>query len=150
MFVVDTNILIYAANADAPEHRTCRQWLNSWRSRAGAWYLTWHICYEFLRVATHPRVLERPLTANEAWRFLQRVLESPGASLLLPTERHAAVLAELIARVPDLRGNLLHDAATVVLMHEHGISRIYTRDVDFRRFPDIEPLDPLATSEQPR
>jgi len=27
------------------------------RRRKGAWYLTWGICYEFMRVLTHPRVL---------------------------------------------------------------------------------------------
>jgi uncharacterized protein len=44
-----------------------------------------------------------------------------------------------------LRGNLLHDTHTVVLMREHGIRRIYTRDQDFHRFPFIEVLDPLTT-----
>lgn len=147
MFVVDTNVLVYAANVNAPDHARCREKLEAWRSRSGAWYLTWGICYEFLRVTTHPRVLEHPLSAGEAWRFLHSVLASPGASLLVPTDRHAAVLTELIGRVPSLAGNLMHDATTVVLMHEHGIRRIYTRDADFRRFPDIEPLDPLAVDE---
>jgi toxin-antitoxin system PIN domain toxin len=147
VFVVDTNILIYAANEDAPEHLRCRAQLDAWRSRAGAWYLTWGICYEFLRVTTHRRVMERPLSAAEAWGFLKSVLASPGASLLIPTARHAAVLTELIERAPDVRGNLMHDATTVALMYEHGISRIYTRDTDFHRFPEIEPVDPLAIAE---
>ncbi len=30
MFVVDTNILVYAANADAPHHRACRNLLDDW------------------------------------------------------------------------------------------------------------------------
>ena len=144
MFVVDTNILVYAANADAAEHVACRQQLEGWRTQAGAWYLTWGICYEFLRLTTHPRVFKHPLTAPEAWRFLQSVLASPGASLLLPTHRHAAVLSELIGEMPILAGNLVHDATTVALMREHGISRIYTHDADFHRFPAIEPIDPLA------
>jgi uncharacterized protein len=147
VFVVDTNILIYAANEDAPEHLRCRAQLDRWRSRAGAWYLTWGICYEFLRVTTHRRVMERPLSATEAWGFLESVLASPGASLLIPTGRHSAVLTELIGSVPDLRGNLMHDATTVALMHEHGIRRIYTRDVDFHRFSEIEPIDPLAITD---
>ena len=143
MFVVDTNVLVYAANADAPEHAICRAKLEEWRARAGAWYLTWGICYEFLRVVTHPRVLERPLSARDAWTFLQGVLAAPGADLLVATERHGVVLSDLIERLPSLAGNLVHDATTVALMHEHGIRRIYTRDVDFHRFPDIEPINPL-------
>jgi uncharacterized protein len=144
VFVVDTNILIYAANKDAPEHARCRSQLDAWRSLAGAWYLTWGICYEFLRVTTHPRVMERPLSAVDAWGFLQSVLASPGVGLLVPTMRHQAVVTELIGLVPELRGNLMHDATTAALMREHGIRRIYTRDTDFHRFPDIEPIDPLV------
>ena len=35
------------------------------------------------------------------------------------------------------------DAHTAVLMREHGVRRIYTRDTDFHRFPFIEVVDPL-------
>jgi predicted nucleic acid-binding protein len=52
-------------------------------------------------------------------------------------------LANLVQAVPQLRGNLLHDAHTAALMHEHGIRAIYTRDTDFHRFPDVEIRDPL-------
>ena len=40
-------------------------------------------------------------------------------------------------------GNLIHDFHTAVLMREHGLSRIYTRDTDFHRFPFLQPIDPL-------
>jgi uncharacterized protein len=46
--------------------------------------------------------------------------------------------------VPHLVGNLVHDAHTAILMREHGIRRIITRDVDFHRFPFLEVVDPLA------
>lgn len=120
-----------------------RRRVEAWRSRAAAWYLTWGICYEFIRVTTHPRVFKRPLSARDSWRFLRSVLASPGAGLLLPTDRHAAVLGELIEGMPSLAGNLVHDATTVALMREHGIHRIYTRDSDFHRFSDIEAMNPL-------
>ena len=71
MFVVDTNVLIYAADKDAPEHARCRGLLDGWRKRSGAWYLTWGIGYEFLRVVTHPKVFRRPWTASDAFRFLE-------------------------------------------------------------------------------
>jgi predicted nucleic acid-binding protein len=60
-------------------------------------------------------------------------------------ERHARILAEVIADVPHLSGNLMHDAETAVLMAEHGIRRICTRDTDFHRFPFIEPIDPITS-----
>ncbi len=144
MFVVDTNVLVYAADASAPEHTRCRALLERWRRQPGAWYLTWGNCYEFLRIVTHPRVLRRPWTSAAAGEFLTALQQSPGLSMLVPTERHARVLAEVQAEVPQIAGNLWHDAETAVLMREHGIRRICTRDTDFARFPFVEIVDPLT------
>ncbi len=60
MFLVDTNILVYAANQAVPEHAVCRKLVEKWRNQSPPWYLTWKIIYEFLRVTTHPRVMPRP------------------------------------------------------------------------------------------
>lgn len=57
---------------------------------------------------------------------------------------NSALLADTLATVPDLRGNVPHDVHTAVLMREHGISRIRTRDSDFRRFPFLTVIDPLS------
>lgn len=144
MFVVDTNVLIYAADQESPYYSRCRELLESWRTQPSAWYVTWPILYEFLRVSTHPRVFRNPWPAAQAWSFVEAVLAAPALSILIAGDRHTSVAAEVIRQVPHLRGNLMHDVHTAVLMREHGIRRIYTRDTDFHRFPFIEPLDPLG------
>lgn len=78
MFVVDTNVLVYAADESATEHARCRALVEEWRRRNGAWYLTWGIGYEFLRVVTHSRVMRRPWTMAAGVRFLAALQESPG------------------------------------------------------------------------
>lgn len=144
MFVVDTNVLIYAADQDSEFHAPCRQRLEQWRRQTAPWYLTWSICYEFLRISTHPKVFRKPWPTVAAWQFLDAVLAAPAASLLLATERHAEVLREMLGELPHLRGNILHDAHTAALMREHGIERIVTRDTDFHRFPFVSVVDPLT------
>jgi hypothetical protein len=143
VFVVDTNVLVYAADEDAPTHARCRAALEEWRAKPSAWYATWSIFYEFLRITTHPRVLRRPWSAGQAWAFLDAVLASPALGILTETDRHAAVAEQVVRELPHLSGNLLHDAHTAVLMREHGIRRIYTRDTDFHRFPFLEVVDPV-------
>jgi toxin-antitoxin system PIN domain toxin len=143
VFVVDTNVLIYAADQESPYYSRCRELLESWRTQPSAWYVTWPILYEFLRVSTHPRVFRNPWPAAQAWSFVKAVLAAPALSILIPGDRHTTVATEVIRQVPHLRGNLMHDVHTAVLMRENGIRRIYTRDTDFHRFPFIEPLDPL-------
>lgn len=144
MFVVDTNVLIYAADEDAPAHGVCRELLENWRHQQSVWYTTWGVLYEFLRVATHPRVLRMPWTASTAWTFVDAMLGSTALSLLVETDRHAAVVEQVLREVPHLSGNVIHDMHTAILMREHGIRRIYTRDTDFHRFPFLEVIDPLA------
>lgn len=144
MFVVDTNILVYAANQNAELQAASSDLLARWRGRASAWYLTWGIAYEFLRVATHRGIFPQPLSMAQALDFLTALFESPGLSILVPTRRHPDVLREVASEVHDLRGSIVHDLTTAVLMREHGIRTIYTRDTHFRRFPFLEVVDPLS------
>ena len=142
MLLVDTNILIYAADADSPWHVRARGWLDRRRAQPDAWYATWPILYAFLRVTTHSRVMRQPWGVREAWEFVAALLAAPGLDVLVPTERHADVAAQVFSELPDLAGNLLHDAHTAILMREHGIRQICTRDVDFHRFPFLEVVAP--------
>jgi len=147
VFVVDTNIFVYALNRGCQEHEVARTFVNQCREAVGPWYTTWGILYEFLRVCTHPRVFRQPLSAGKAWEFVRSLLESPGVRVLAQGLDHAQVLEATIREIHGLRGNLLHDAHTAVLMREYGIRRIYTRDTDFHRFPFLEVIDPLAFSK---
>jgi len=144
VFVVDTNVLVYAADRSSPFHERCRSHLLQWRAQPTPWFLTWSIVYEFLRITTHPRVFRTPWPAAKAWEFIEALLESPGLAVLVEGGRHDEILAQMISAIPDLKGNLVHDAHTATLMQEHGIRVIYTRDTDFHRFPSLEVRDPLA------
>jgi toxin-antitoxin system PIN domain toxin len=144
LFVVDTNLLLYAVNPDSPDHARARALLDAWRRGERTWFLTWGIVYEFLRVSTHGAVFPRPLDLPTAHAWLDAVLASPRAALLVETERHAEVLAEVIRGHPRLRGNPVHDLHTAVLMREHGVREVRTADTDFHQFPFLEVVNPLA------
>ncbi len=144
MFVVDTNVLVHAVHEESPFHRACLASVEAWRRQPSAWYVTWGIVYEFLRVVTHRKVLRRPYGITDAWRFVDALLASPGLGILVQTDRHASVLGATLAELPHLGGSVMHDAHTAILMREHGIRRVYTRDTHFHRFPFLEPVDPLA------
>ena len=146
MFVVDTNVLVYALHRGCQEHETARSFLDECRATTGPWYTTWGILYEFLRVTTHPRVFRAPVSADKSWEFVSRLLESPGLRVLVEGPEHAQMAATTFREFKGLRGNLFHDAHTAVLMREHGIRRIYTCDTDFNRFSFLEVIDPLAAS----
>ncbi|MCY4572562.1 MAG: PIN domain-containing protein [Gemmatimonadetes bacterium] len=143
MLVFDTNVLLYAADRDSEHHEPCRRWIEGARRSPSPAFLTWNICYEFLRASTHRRVFHSPWSPAEAGGFVAALVGSPGIALLLPTRRHAAVLEETVEELPDVRGNQMYDLHTAVLMREHGVSRICTRDTGFHRFPFLDVVDPL-------
>ena len=55
----------------------------------------------------------------------------------------AAVLDETLKASPRVTGNRMFDLHTVVLMKEHGVKRILSRDTDFLGFPGIILDNPL-------
>jgi predicted nucleic acid-binding protein len=87
--------------------------------------------------------MQRPWNVEKAWQFVSALRASPGLDVLIPTQRHSVVAAEVFAELSYLAGNILHDAHTAILLREHGIKRICTRDTDFSRFPFLEVVDPL-------
>jgi len=146
VFVVDTNILVYAANIDCVEHGRCSQLVGGWRDSPAPWCVTHGILYEFLSVITHRSELASPWSVAKAWGFVESLLDSPGLQVLTETPRHVEIARRTFAEVSDLSGRHLHDAHVAILMREHGISRIVTRDTGFHRFPFLEVVDPLTES----
>jgi toxin-antitoxin system PIN domain toxin len=144
--IIDTNILLYAANRDAEQHPAASRFLHAAAASGEQWYLTEGIVYEFLRVATHPQVFPKPLDWKEALRFLRPILENPGFAILTAEEHHWRHLEDILASLNHPAGNLFFDIRTAALMREHGIRRIYTVDTDFLQFPDVKVVNPLRTA----
>lgn len=137
--------MLYGANSDAAEHARAREFLAAIGAAPDAWYVTDGILYEFLRVATHPKVFPRPLTWREAMGFLQPLVGAENVRVLQAEDLHWSLLAEVLAGLTHPSGNLFFDVRTVVLMREHGIRRIYTTDTDFLQFAGIEVVNPLRS-----
>ena len=70
MLVFDTNVLLYAADEDTEHHAPCRKRIEDARRSPSPSFLTWNICYEFLRASTHRRVFRSPRTPAEARGFV--------------------------------------------------------------------------------
>jgi uncharacterized protein len=144
VFIVDTNILLYALNSESPFSPRCKTFLDECIRQHVPWYLTWGTIYEFLRVATHPKAFKKPLDAAKAMGFLDSLFASPQLSTISEGSNHQEILRQLLSELPYASGNFLFDARTVAIMRENGIRTIYTRDTDFHRFKGIEVIDPVA------
>ena len=142
MILVDVNILIYATNDKADQHAAALQWLDQQLAGSAPVGLPWVTLLGFLRIATNSRVMPRPLPMDAAWQQVSAWLACEPAWIPQPTERHADVLAELLA-LPGMQGNLVTDAHLAALAIEHGLTLCST-DGDFARFPRLQWRNPLA------
>lgn len=142
MILVDANLLIYAVNAAAPQHVAARSWLDGRMNSLARVGLPWTSLLAFLRLVTNPRVFQSPLTMTDAWKQVDAWLGSGAAWVPAPTERHAGILARLLA-APGLHGNLVPDAHLAALAIEHGLE-LNSTDSDFARFAGLKWRNPLA------
>jgi toxin-antitoxin system PIN domain toxin len=140
---VDTNVLVYATHTASPFHDRARALVEHLVAGPSLAYLLWPAVVGYLRIVTHPAALGTPLSSEEAMSNI--------ATLLAPA--HIRVAGEgddfwpsfrRIAADVKPRGKLVPDAHLVALMHEHGVSTIWSHDRDFRKFRGIRVKDPFA------
>lgn len=141
MRLLDVNLLLYAYDAQSPRHEQARQWLEQTLSGSETVGLPWVVMLAFIRLITRSVVVEHPLTADQAIDLVDSWLEQPCVTVVHPTDRHPAVLRELLQPL-GTAGNLTTDAHLAALAIEHGAS-LCSCDADFSRFPGLRWSDPL-------
>ena len=59
---LDTNILLYAANEDAPEHGVCKEFLEQIVKDPEDWMIADQVYLELYRALRNPKVMSHPLS----------------------------------------------------------------------------------------
>lgn len=134
MKLLDANVLIAAAASDHPHHAVAAGWLARARREHELLALCPVVALAFLRITTHPKINESPLTAAQALAWLQALLRSPSARWVHPADEHLLSLERLL--VGPVVGNLVMDAHLAALALENGAS-VVTFDRDFLRFAGL-------------
>ena len=145
MILLDANLLIYAVDADAPQHGKARRWLENALSGDVGVGLPWIVVLAFLRITTRTGVLRRQLTADQAVGFVDEWLAQPYVELVGPGASHWPLLKKLLREV-GAAGNLTSDAHLAAMAIEGGCE-LATTDHDFRRFAGIRILNPLLEAD---
>lgn len=143
MILVDANILIYAVDRDSPHHAPARRWLEGMLSGSEPVGIAWIAALAFVRITTHPAVMRKPISAENAIRYVDGWVRQPCVKLIGPGEKHWPILRSLLT-ASGTAGNLTSDAHLAALAIEHGAT-VASADNDFRRFAGLTHLNPLAT-----
>lgn len=141
--IVDANILVYAVDADAPQHVSSRALLEAARDAVSTnLYVTLQILCEFYSVVTNPKRVAVARSPVEALGALSAFLALPGLHVLPTPARAVSSWMELVQRHPVTSGDVF-DLQIVATMQAHDIQRIYTFNKrDFAVFPELAVLTP--------
>jgi hypothetical protein len=141
VLLLDVNILVYAFRRDAPRHAAYRDWLESVAAAAEPFGAPPAVWSGFVRVATHPRIWNKPSAHAQVFAFADAVRECPVYVHVAPGERHWELFRQL-CRETSAQGNLVTDAFLAAIAIEHGATWI-SADGDFARFRGLRWRHPL-------
>ena len=141
MILPDINLLIYAHNLSAPFHDPARRWWEDLLTREHPVGLPWAVVYGFVRLVTHPRVMEDPVPVGDALDRVESWLACPSVEILVPGPRHLLVTRSLF-EATGVGGNLTTDTHLAAIAIERQCE-IHSNDGDFARFPGLRWTNPL-------
>ena len=139
---VDTNVLVYAANASDPVHEKAWDLIERLARGPELLFLFWPAIMGFLRISTSTGIFSSPYSPDEALAAITDLIERP--HVRTPSEAPGFLDLYRATATGGTRGRLVPDAHVAALMLQHGVGVIYTRDRGFRRFDGISVRDPFA------
>ncbi|MCA1674681.1 MAG: PIN domain-containing protein [Actinobacteria bacterium] len=140
--LVDANLLLYAVDSASPFHRHASTWLESVLNGAQRVALPWQSLTAFLRISTHPRVWDQPLSPQTAADLVTDWLGAHPVWTPEPGPGYAEILLGMLEKY-QVRGNLVPDAQLAALAVEYGLT-VYSADTDFARFTELTWVNPVS------
>ncbi|MEZ5275199.1 MAG: TA system VapC family ribonuclease toxin [Opitutaceae bacterium] len=143
MILPDANLLLYAYDRSSPYHAKARPWWESCLSGRNPVYLCPMVLSAFVRLATHPRVYENPMTIAEASGHVSSWLGRK-VSQYVALEKSDLLKSLELLEVIGLGGDLTTDAQIAAIALRLRAS-VHTSDSDFKRFAGLKVVNPLSS-----
>jgi uncharacterized protein len=145
MIIPDINLLVFAHNTATPLHEAARAWWEALLSRDQPVGVPWAVTFGFIRLVTHPSVLEKPLDPTAALDRVDAWFDQPNVEPLEPGPRHLSIVRSLF-EATRLGGRLTTDTHLAALAIEHQCE-LHSNDNDFARFPGLRWRNPLRGTQ---
>lgn len=136
--IIDSNILIYAINADSPKNKKAQEFL---RENLKDLEVTHQNILETLRVLTHQK-FSKPMGLKMALTAIQAIVQS--CRIISPTQTTYYLWLELVNKY-KLTGNRIFDAYLAATALSNGIDAVATDNVlDFKKFKGLKIINPFS------
>lgn len=150
MILVDTNIPLRLAQTDHPHRQAAFDALQVLTVRDHEQFaIASQSLYEMYVVCTRPAHVNG--FGMHAQQAAAEVASTRGLFELLPETPQVFPAWEALVAKYAIVGKRAHDVRPVALMIQHRVSKLLTfNDADFRRFSEIEPVNPFDVLAIPR
>jgi toxin-antitoxin system PIN domain toxin len=138
----DANLLLYASDESSEFHVRAKAFVIGRREDSDILCLTWPVLMAYQRIATHPSIFTKPMSAETAWGNVQQLLKLPRTRVIQEMASFALDYAE-VSKSAGIYGNLVPDAHIATILRQHGVRKFYTADTDFKKFGFLEVVNPL-------
>jgi toxin-antitoxin system PIN domain toxin len=143
-YSIDVNLLLYASDTSSRLHSRARSFLEDCTRSDEPVYLCYSTLMAYVRMSTHPRIFTSPLTPVEAVANVETLAALPQVRLIGEREGFLDAYKEVTSKVV-VRANLVPDAHLASILKQHGVSTLYTTNVDdFRKLGFLDPRNPLV------
>jgi toxin-antitoxin system PIN domain toxin len=139
VIVPDVNVLVPLHRPGHVHHERARRWWDDFTSRGEPFTVPDIVWSGFVRIVTHPRILNPPSSRQQAWLFVE-AMRSRGT--YLEYARHPRLLQMFRTQCQEAgaTANLVTDAYIAAVALSLGAT-IVTFDRDFRRFDGLKVLE---------
>ena len=138
--IVDANVLVYAFDANAPQHSASRTLLDAGRAGTTTLYVTSQVLCEFYSIVTNSRRVLKPRTVADAIAAIADLLSFLH---VLPVPARTVEGWPALLRSRPVTGGAVFDLRLAAAMLANGVQRIYTYNTsDFECFKELVAAEP--------
>ena len=140
--LVDTNVLVYAADESSPFHKASKNLRDKGLRGQVSLCIFPQILSEFFAVITDSKRVTNPRSQQEAITEIEKYFRSKQISKFPPGPDVIEIMLDLLNRY-NIKKQEIFDLQLVATMLSNDITRIYTFNYGhFQKFKEIEALEP--------
>ncbi|MHB1686387.1 MAG: type II toxin-antitoxin system VapC family toxin [Ignavibacteriaceae bacterium] len=144
LILLDTNVLVYAADVTSPFHNTANLLLDRGLQNTISLCITPQVLFEFFSVITNPKRVDTAWDKEKAVRAMEKYYYANQIKKIYPNTNDIKELLDFLKRY-EIKGRGIFDLHLVVTMLSNGVTRICTyNEKDFLKYSEIEVLNPKS------
>ncbi len=142
LFLLDTNILVYAADTKSPFHHQAVAVRDKGFRGEISCCVSIQVLSEFFAVVTNPKRVYQTINQSDAIQEMEKYRSSQNILKIFPNPKTLEIMMDLL-RKHQISMQKIHDLHLVATMVANNVNRIYTyNQMDFKKFNEIEALTP--------